>query len=458
MNEEVDTMTQMSSEKIKEYRKTIPGFEEICGTGSFFWINEGKPTVEEANKVSDYSIDDAVDAEKRLDRFAPFIKLSFEDTVESDGIIESPISEVDEFQKYLEKYYDAEIPGKMYLKRDDLLPIAGTIKARGAIYEVLKHAEDLAIEHGLISGLDDDYTKFATPEFKEFFSGYGIVVGTTGNLGISSGVMGRTLGFTVTIHMSAEAKQWKKDYLRSFGINVVEHDTNFTEAVRNGRAESDADPKSYFVDDEHSEDLFLGYTVAGARMVKILDEMDITVDEDHPLFVYLPCGIGGSPGGITFGLKQQFGDNVHCFFAEPTQMPSMLLGLLSKEYDNICVDDAGIEAKTVMDGLAVPRTSGFVSRTMEKYFDGGYTLSEEESMRHLAAMIDCENIPLEPAALAGTPGPAKLFTTEAGQNYIKEKGLEDKVDNITHIAWATGGSMVPESDMQEFYDAGKALQ
>ena len=50
------------------------------------------------------------------------------------------------------------------------------------------------------------------------------------------------------------------------------------------------------------------------------------------------------------------------------------------------------------------KQSGFVSRTMEKYFDGGYTLSENESMRHLAAMIDCENIPLEPAALAGTPG------------------------------------------------------
>lgn len=447
-------MTNMQ-EKINGYCESVPHFQDICDAKPVFWVNAAKPTVEEANKISDFSKEDAIDAEERFDRFAPFIKMTFEDTVELDGIIESPVTEIDQFKAYLEEYYDVNIPGKMYLKRDDLLPIAGTIKARGAIYEVLAHAEELAIEHGLLSGFDDDYTKFASQEFKDFFSNYGIVVGTTGNLGISSGVMGRSLGFEVTIHMSAEAKQWKKDYLRSFGINVVEHDTNFTEAVRNGRAESDADPNSYFVDDEHSEYLFLGYTVAGARMVKILEEMDIPVDEDHPLFVYLPCGIGGSPGGITFGLKQQYGDNVHCFFAEPTQMPSMLLGLLSKEYDDICVDDAGIESKTVMDGLAVPRTSGFVSRTMENYFNGGFTLTEGEAMKHLAAMIDHENIPLEPAALAGTPGPAYLFQTEEGQQYLKDNQLEDKVDNITHIAWATGGSMVPEEDMKEFYDQGK---
>src|SRR5699024_9336495 len=239
-------------------------------------------------------------------------------------------------------------------------------------------AETLALENGLLKNIEEDYEVFASEEFTAFFSRYNLTVGTTGNLGISVGTMGKKLGFDVTVHMSVEAKEWKKEYLRGIGVDVVEHATNFTKAVEKGREESLADPYSYFVDDEHSQALFLGYAAGGLRMKKQLAAQGTIVDAAHPLFVYLPCGIGGSPGGITFGLKFAFGDHVHCFFAEPEKMPSMLLGLSTQEYDQLAVDAIGLGGLTVADGLAVPRTTGLVAKIMDTFFSGGFTVRENE--------------------------------------------------------------------------------
>ncbi|MCZ0717271.1 D-serine ammonia-lyase [Aerococcus kribbianus] len=448
-------MTKEIAGKTLEQWKENPYIKDIIEENDVFWINDKKGSFEEEKDQVEYTGQDVKDAEDRLKRFAPWLEMTFEDTKKLNGLIESPYSKIDQFKADVEARYDTEIIGDLYLKRDDLLPIAGTIKARGAIYEVLVHAEKVAIEQGLLSGYDDDYTKFASDEFQNYFKDFSVVVGTTGNLGISVGVMAAAFGFKAIVHMSSEAKQWKKDYLRQNGVEVIEHNTNFTEAVEQGRAASEADPNSYFVDDENSEHLFLGYTTAASRLKAQLEDDGIVIDDDHPLFLYLPCGVGGSPGGITFGAKHTFGDNVYAFFAEPTHVPSLILGLLTGEYSNVSVNDFGIDGKTVMDGLAVPRTSQFVAKVMEHFFDGGYTLSDEESNRNLTRLVDTEDIFLEPAATAGLSGAAFLFKTEEGQKFIQDKGLTEKMANATHVAWATGGSMVPEEDRKKFYEAGK---
>ncbi len=113
----------------------------------------------------------------------------------------------------------------------------------------------------------------------------------------------------------------KKELLRSKGVEVVEYDGDFSVAIEEGRKRSKEDPNSYFVDDENSKDLFLGYAVGGIRIKQQLSQLNVRVDEDHPLYVYLPCGVGGSPGGITFGLKLVYGDNVHCFFLPNQPIP-----------------------------------------------------------------------------------------------------------------------------------------
>lgn len=436
----------MNIEELMKYRNET--VRKIAGMEELVWINPKEMDYSEYEKNLPVSDEELKDAEERLTRFAPFIKKVFPETAETNGIIESPLEPIFSMQKELEKIYETEIPGKLYLKMDSHLPVAGSVKARGGVYEVLKHAEELAMEAGMLS-VTDDYSILADEKFKKFFSGYKVQVGSTGNLGLSIGITSAALGFEVIVHMSADAKQWKKDMLRSKGVTVIEYADDYGKAVEEGRKSSDADPKSYFVDDEKSMNLFLGYTVAASRMKKQFDEKGIVIDKKHPLLVYIPCGVGGAPGGVAYGIKRIFKENAYVFFVEPTLAPCMVLGMATELHENICVRDLGIYGLTHADGLAVGRASGLVSKIMDPILSGIFTLEDYKLYDYLRVLNSSENKRIEPSSCAAFEGPVTLMKYETSRKYVEEK-IGKNIENAYHICWATGGRMVPQEDMEKF--------
>ncbi|WP_429099586.1 D-serine ammonia-lyase [Aeromonas rivipollensis] len=425
----------------------FPLVQSLIALEPVTWFNPNATTLAVGLPYVGLDQRDVADASARLARFAPYMCDAFPETRVSKGILESEIAAIPAMQATLNERYGVELTGKLLLKKDSHLPISGSIKARGGIYEVLTHAERLAIKAGLLCE-EDDYRKLFTDEFRQFFGQYSIAVGSTGNLGMSIGIMSAKLGFTVTVHMSADAREWKKRKLREHGVIVVEYAEDYGVAVEQGRKEAERDPNCFFIDDENSRTLFLGYSVAGERVKKQFDEMGIVVDAEHPLFVYLPCGVGGGPGGVAFGLKLAFGDNVHCFFAEPTHSPCMLLGVHTGLHDAIAVQDLGIDNLTAADGLAVGRASGFVGRAMERLLDGFYTLSDQEMYDLLGLLARDEQIRLEPSALAGMPGPWRV---SADGDWQASRALDaGRMAQATHLVWATGGGMVPAEEMEKY--------
>lgn len=427
----------IAGKSMEQWIDQYPILQPILATNEVFWIN---PTYQQPAPRPTLSWEEIQEAEARFARFAPYIARVFPETAKTNGIIESELVPIPRMKQYLETYTKQPLSGSFWLKCDSHLPVSGSIKSRGGIHEVLKYAETLALTNNLVSP-NESYTIFASEKCKQFFSRHTIIVGSTGNLGLSIGIMSAKLGFQVIVHMSADAKTWKKELLRENGVTVIEHAADFSKAVEEGRKQAANLSNAYFIDDENSKDLFLGYAVAANRLKNQLDQQGIVVDQDHPLFVYLPCGVGGAPGGITFGLKQIFKKHVHCFFAEPTHSPSMLLGLVTGLYDQIHVSDFGLDNHTEADGLAVGRPSKFVSRLIPPLLSGIYTIDDRRLFILLKALMDTESIPLEPSALAGMLGPILLQQKEEGKRYLQQHHLAAKITKCNHIIWATGGSL-----------------
>ena len=409
-----------------------------------FWANSGRLPLYSLAQHLDGCTAEIDKAERRLLRMAPLLAQVFPELERSQGIIESPLLPLLAFTRRLALSGIPLSSATILLKADHDLPVSGSIKARGGIHAVLAVAERIAQSEGLLEGHDDGRLHLASPSVRACFSGYTISVGSTGNLGMSIGIAGRALGFRVVVHMSSDAKQWKKDRLRGIGAIVVEHKGDYGLACATARKEATGDPRIRFIDDENSPDLFYGYAVAGRRLAAQLSAMHVTIGPDRPLILHLPCGVGGAPGGVALGVRLAIGDSALAFTAEPVQAPCMLMGLASGRHDGISATDIGLHGRTLADGLAVSRPSQFVGRLIAPLLDGCATVDDQELCKHVAALHHDHALRLEPSATAGVGSLRLLLTSPAGRDYCDTIRSRFNIDRAVQVIWATGGSQIPE--------------
>jgi len=390
---------------------------------------------------------------RALGRFAPLLARLFPETAPADGRIDSALVDVGVLRGALGL---DSASGRLMVKADHALPIAGSIKARGGLYAVLEIAERIALSAGLL--VDAHYAALADASAREIFALYKISVGSTGNLGLSVGIMAASLGFSATVHMSAEAKAWKKDRLRARGVAVVEHAGDYAAALAAGRDMAAGDPRHFFIDDEDSLPLLHGYAAAAEGLARQLAEAGVAVDRDRPLVVYLPCGVGGAPTGIALGLHLIFGADVHCFFAEPVESACFLLAMTGGGGRPHSIYDAGLSGITEADGLAVPSASRLACHIARPIIAGVYTVPDDVLLRHLHLAGRDEGMRLEPSAAAGFSGPGMLRGDAGGRAYLAATGLGIHLSQATEVVWTTGGSLVPDDVYRDFDARGHAVE
>ena len=90
---------------------------------------------------------------------------------------------------------------------------------------------------------------------------------------------------------------------------------------------------------------------------------------------------------------------------------------------------------------------------MKPLVSGIFTVKEHELFNYLRELANSEDIYIEPSSCSAFEGVARLYDYPDGRKYLAKWGLtDDKMAHATHIAWATGGKLVPAAVMADYLD------
>jgi D-serine dehydratase len=392
------------------------------GDGAVWFRNPARPNVDRAPLRAE----ELKEARDRLARFVPVLRRLFP-SHGWDGVIRSGL---------LSLPADGRRPA-LLVKADHDLPMTGSVKARGGVYELLCLIEGWAAAAGVVTegGPLEALAGAAGPAM---LADRRVAVASTGNLGFSVGLVARAFGIAADIHMSHDAKAWKKARLRAIGATVIEHAADYSRTVALAR-DAAAATGAAFIDDENSRSLFVGYATAAEELASQLQARGLTPTAAAPLVTYLPCGVGGAPGGVTAGLKARYGDAVRCVFVEPVASACVLAAMACGGGEPVSVYDLGLDNRTIADGLAVPRASALVLDAVRGEIDAVVALPDQGMLAWVARAWTVHGLKLEPSAAAALAAVEPFLAAAAARGEPLPAGA-------VHVAWTTGGSLLPADE------------
>ncbi len=367
-------------------------------------LNEKLSDTEIHSKINGYGHVHMKAAQNRYMRFMPFLAKAFPETAARKGIIESELYDISRFAKEINNGFK----GQLLLKDDAHLPVGQSVTARGTMHEVLHIAEILLQKNKLLSPTEN-YSKINSPEIREFFSHYRIYAVERENLAFSAAVLAARLGFKTIVCLSENENQAAKNFLLNENIEIKEYKSDYRTAVSEMKKACETDENCFFIGSGDSEDSLFGYSTAALRLKVQLNKAHISVDENHPLFVYIPSIIPEAACGIAFGLKQLMGKDVHCFYV--------------KQSESAPLEEASNLVQSISDYI----------------ISGLFTADDTKTLSHSQKLKQAVGICLKPSSCMGFKA-IDDFSDKSFLSYLDKHNLSKKLDNSAHIVWAAYGS------------------
>jgi S-sulfo-L-cysteine synthase (O-acetyl-L-serine-dependent) len=213
----------------------------------------------------------------------------------------------------------AEVPGLRLFAKAEYMNPGGSVKDRPA-RAMLRDG----LERGLLR------------------AGKTILEATSGNTGIADAMLGRALGFPVTLCLPAKASAERRAILKAFGAELIFTDPleGTDGAIRKARAMAAAEPEKYFYPDQYSNAANWGahFETTGPEIWR----------DTGATLTHFVAGLGtsGTFVGVTRYLKRQ-SEAVRCVSMQPDGpmhglegMKHMASAMVPKIYDPTLADAA----------------------------------------------------------------------------------------------------------------------